>query len=197
MAAGALARAARRQGQRGLLAWRAALAELQAPAQVRREQQAEGSWLAAAAGLQQQQQQACGLQAVASTTSSGIAAAAGAAGLAPAGPLALPWLREQRRGMALNFARYQPRRKQQQEERNLPAKNEEIKAPEASCKLLACRRRRPHAACSAGCRVLSCPGMPAKSLACLTPLVRCPLAVCACLACAAAARALPRSGATL
>lgn len=161
MAAGALARVARRQGQRGLLAWRAAVAELQAAAQVPREQQAEPGCSAAATWLQQQwQQQACGLHALAGTSSSSSPAAVaggGAAALAPAGPLPLPWLRQQRRGMALNFARYQPRRrKQQQEERNLPEKNEEIKVPEAS------RRCCLHAVAPARCRCCQRASTPAR-----------------------------------
>lgn len=144
MTAGVLARAARRQGQRGLLSWRAALGEVQATPQLQQGgQQGHPSmpWETAAGAAPGQPQRPCGtrfwhtdaaprsgLPTAASVAPRAAAAAGVMSDAAGAAPL---WLRQQRRGMALNFARYQKRR-QPQEERTLPEKNEEIKAKEVS-----------------------------------------------------------------
>lgn len=148
MAASVLAHAARRQGRQGLLAWRAAAAEAQAAPQLLQGagQQGQGQGLprqAAAAAELPQQQWAGTLRSLhtAAGPSSGIAAAAASNAASPAAvaaglltapqssSAALLWVAQQRRGMALNFSRYQPRRKPQ-EDRNLPEKNEEIRAKE-------------------------------------------------------------------
>ena len=148
MTAGVLARAARRQGQRGLLAWRAALGEVPASPQLQQgEQQGHPSmpWETAAGAAPGQPQRPCGTRFwhTAAAPRSGLLPAAGgvppavaAAGAVSAAAGDAPlWLRQQRRGMALNFARYQKRR-QPQEERTLPEKNEEIKAKEVSWRFL-------------------------------------------------------------
>ncbi len=144
MGASALARAARRQGQRGLLAWRAELAEAPTVPQLQCGEQQQGQPLDVATGAGAAQQQwPCGARlmhsgagpsrsivaaAAAAASSAPLTAAAGA-GLAAASVAAPLWARQQRRGMALNFARYQKKRAPQ-EERTLPEKNEEIRAKE-------------------------------------------------------------------
>lgn len=151
MAASVLAHAARRQGRQGLLAWRAAAAEAQAAPQLLQGagQQGQGQvlpWQGPADAEVPQQQWAGSRRSLhtAAGPSSGIAAAAAATAGSAASPAALAaglfaasqassaaslWLAQQRRGMALNFSRYQPRRKPQ-EDRNLPEKNEQIRAKE-------------------------------------------------------------------
>lgn len=133
MAAGALARAARPQGQRGAAAWRCALAELLPGLGPQREQQQAAALPAAAAALQQQH--TCGWSSLAAATGGGLASSSW-----PGAQL------EQRRGFALAFVNYRRRQKDQGPQRDLPERNEEIKAPEASAAL-----RCSDAACLGSC----------------------------------------------
>lgn len=136
---GALVWAGRQQGPRRLLAvWRA-LGDAHPLSGGEGRQQGRGQaagWApspAAAAWSQQQLGGYCSLAALQPGAGAAPAcaaqlasSAAGAARLAR-GPLHA-WL--QQRGMALNFARYQKRRGQGMPDRNLPQRNEEIKAQE-------------------------------------------------------------------
>jgi hypothetical protein len=127
MVCGALARAARQQGQRRLLAWRQALAEVQsAPEQQRQQQQQHGYWAPAGLGGS-----TCSTAAW-SAVGSGLLASAAAAG-APGWQQQLgPQQLQQRRGMALNFVNFRPRRRDAPglPNRRLPDRNEQIRAPE-------------------------------------------------------------------
>ena len=127
---GALARTARQQGQRRLLAWRQALAEVQAaPEQRQQQQQQHGYWAPARLGGS-----TCSTVAW-PAVGSGLLASAAAAGvsgwqqqLGPQQPQQL----QQRRGMALNFVNFRPRRRDAPglPNRHLPDRNEQIRAPE-------------------------------------------------------------------
>lgn len=171
MVTGAVARVVRQQGQRRLLAWRGALAELQPQGPEPQQQGAAGAAAGAAAA---QQQQCCGLRSLAPSAPSCSVSFAAAAGV----PAWQPSLLLQSRGMALNFSRYQPRKKQEQ--RQLPERNLEIKAAQVrkqgagwkSGSAITCQFRSGSQQCTA--TLPACPRLPAYAAAPRLPMPACP-----------------------
>lgn len=125
MSAGALVRAARQQGQRRLLAWRQAVADvrLQQPTAGEEAHNTPHSGVMASASR---------WDSPCSSSSSSFCSFAAAATPWPAaspGAAAPAWRQLQLRGFAIGRA-WRPRRKDVMPDRNLPARNEQIKAKE-------------------------------------------------------------------
>lgn len=142
MSLSVLARAARQQGRRRL----AALHQAAPDAQLLPQPQQGAPWQAA------QHAQYC--VSLASCSSSGFSPSAlfgrHSCGLAPAAAAALhphshlhpqaaqPWRQLQLRGFALGSGQWRSRRKDVMPDRNLPQKNEQIRAPEVRLRALRC-----------------------------------------------------------
>ena len=176
MVCGALARAARQQGQRRLLAWRQAIAEVQAAPE--QQQQQHGYWAPAGLG--------------GSTCSTAVwAPPAWAAGIAAGWQQQLVQQHQlqQRRGMALNFVNFRPRRRDGPgpPNRQLPERNEQIRAPQVGGVLLAVASA---ARLSNHCLKGACTAAIGKPQALASPA--CPATLHHCITCSAGAGAVSR-----